>query len=294
VEAARQSDSLVFDFFVTNALIMLAVLVASIFLIGIILALNAMRIRPGNRGLYGDKPERSRIRKSEESSPQDQERQIIRSTGRSNRSIAVMVVGLAAVSLLIVSAFMPWLTIDLGLGSTLSFNPVDFLNLVDFSTQSAGLALQTIQSALYLNANPPNAVLVRDTVFFLLLTDVFYGFALITAIITFVSKEEYLLVSGIFAIISSLLAVAGIETLKTHVTAEGLKPEYSLLIRPDYGVFLAVIAGFVFLGTYFLTRQVPLVEERVVREALMRCPRCGGETPRDSKFCKECGLRVNL
>jgi hypothetical protein len=284
------------DIFVKNAFAMLAAVVVGILLVGVILGLHALLIvRPRKRGLYDEEPRKIRVKEEEMPTSQVEERQVVRLISSPNRSLVIMAVALGGVALLVISAFMPWLTIDFGfLGSRLSFNLIDFLNLVDFSTRSAGLVLQTIQSTLSMKAFPSNAVLVRDTVFFLLLATVLYALAIAAAAISFVFKEAWLLFSGAFAILSGLLAVVGIETLKANVIAKGETPAYALLVRPDYGIYLALIAGFVFLGAYFITRQSTLVEERVVAAPSIHCPRCGATTPSNSKFCKECGTRVNL
>jgi ribosomal protein L40E len=283
------------DYFVPSAFLMIGVVAVMILVLGLALGLYALSVahRNRNRGLYGEEPRKIRAKEEEIATPQVEERQVVRLTSNPNSSLAIMAVALSGVVLLVISAFMPWLTIDLSfLGSRASFNLIDFLNLVDFPTRSAGIVLQTIQSTLSMEASPPNAVLVRDTVFFLLLATVFYGLAIAAAVVSFVVKEAWLLFSGAFAILSGLLVVVGIETLKANVIAKGETPAYALLVRPGYGIFLALIAGFVFLGAYFISHQSTLVEERLVTTPSTHCPRCGATTPSDSKFCKECGTRV--
>jgi len=196
---------------------------------------------------------------------------------------------LGAIALSAISAMMPWLTIDFGFGSKLSFNLVDFLNLVDFSNHTAGQVLQTIQSALYFN--PYQTVQAPNTVFLLLLAIVFYGLTIGTAVLSFL-KAEYVVFSGGFGIATALLGILGIETLKGYV-AQGLRPEYAALVRPDYGIYLVLMAGFVFLGAYFVMRQG--VSREPVEEtstSMMYCRECGARIPRDSKFCKECGAKL--
>ncbi len=198
---------------------------------------------------------------------------------------------LSGVVLLVLSAFMPWLTIDLGFGTRITFNLIDFLNLVDFSNRNAGQVLQTIQSTLHLNAIPPNAVLVKDTVFFLLSAVAIYALAMGTAIVS-LYRPNWLLSSGVLGIMTALFGIAGIETLKGHVSAEGEIPEYAVLVRPDYGIYLAIIAGFFILGAYLIVRQFISGREAVVQTATMFCRECGAKIPRDSRFCKECGAKL--
>jgi hypothetical protein len=135
----------------------------------------------------------------------------------------VIVLALAGVALTVVSAIMPWLTLAFPLGS-FSFNLIDYLYLVDFSTGSAGNALQTIQSSLSIQDNfTPGSVIVKTTVFLLLLTLVFFAITIGTAVVSLAYNNQ-LVFPGAFAIATALTGTLGVETLKAYVSSQAQNP----------------------------------------------------------------------
>jgi hypothetical protein len=211
--------------------------------------------------------------------------------------------GVALVGLLglVAAFFMPWITVGAS----------SFLASVNFSYSMGDLYARLITKSPLIQAIQPtfgttystktgtrnlpiDAAIQSDAVFATSLAVVFYSMSVIVAFVFLTGGSAlYSLPSAFFATGSFVSTFLAAGFIRQQVDEWGqLGSNWTGLFnqRLDVGAWLALVAGFMFVGSYLLSGQTE-VEPKVL-PSLMFCRECGRKIPRDSKFCKECGARL--
>lgn len=205
--------------------------------------------------------------------------------------------------------FMPWITISASsFLASVSFS----YSMVDFFTQLIARTplIQALQPTFGTMYNPSAGTqnlpldtgLVAGLWLATILAAVLYIIALVYAAIFFIrSSSLYTLSSAVLAIASFVSTFFAAYLIRQQVFEWGQMGSTETILfnmKLDIGAWVALVAGFLFVGSWFLARQTTSavrsdeVEKGKVDRSEMFCRECGRKIPRDSKFCKECGAKL--
>jgi hypothetical protein len=233
----------------------------------------------------------------------------------------VTFLGLLALAL---AFFMPWITVtaESFLGSaSFSYSMIDFF--MEFMTKSTTIrTLQPMFGTIGQQNLPIDRGLELRFMIAISWAMISYIFAVLCAVASLIRKDpRFSLISGLIAIVSFVSALLASNIIKEQVIKWGQMGSSTaqlLNYRLDIGQWITLLAGFILVGSCFLSREMPTTQKvphsettttiakpkflsptMFQEEAKMERPRpwmfckeCGARIPRDSKFCKECGARL--